>query len=211
MYPDLKWAAREVQDPADRRPMIMCEYAYAKGNSNGNVWKFWECVRNYPRFQGGFVWALTDKALIYRDETGEPHWGYGGDFNENVVDSTPDMCLDGILTPDLEPHPGALELKIQQSPIEIRQKPGRPEEITLVNGFCWKNMEEYQLLWRVEKNGSSIQSGCVENLEAEPDQETELRLPLETETMDPDSDYTLNLSVVLKEDQWWAPKGYPVF
>lgn len=81
--------------------------------------------------------------------------------------------------PDLEPHPGALELKIQQSPIEIRQKPGRPEEITLVNGFCWKNMEEYQLLWRVEKNGSSIQSGCVENLEAEPDQETELRLPLE--------------------------------
>lgn len=211
MYPDLKWAAREVQDPADRRPMIMCEYAYAKGNSNGNVWKFWECVRNYPRFQGGFVWALTDKTLIYRDETGEPHWGYGGDFNENVVDSTPDMCLDGILTPDLEPHPGALELKIQQSPIEIRQKPGRPEEITLVNGFCWKNMEEYQLLWRVEKNGSSIQSGCVENLEAEPDQETELRLPLETETMDPDSDYTLNLSVVLKEDQWWAPKGYPVF
>lgn len=211
MYPDLKWAAREVQDPADRRPMIMCEYAYAKGNSNGNVWKFWECVRNYPRFQGGFVWALTDKTLIYRDETGEPHWGYGGDFNENVVDSTPDMCLDGILTPDLEPHPGALELKIQQSPIEIRQKPGRPEEITLVNGFCWKNMEEYQLLWRVEKNGSSIQSGCVENLEAEPGQETELRLPLETETMDPDSDYTLNLSVVLKEDQWWAPKGYPVF
>lgn len=104
-----------------------------------------------PQISGGFVWALTDKTLIYRDETGEPHWGYGGDFNENVVDSTPDMCLDGILTPDLEPHPGALELKIQQSPIEIRQKPGRPEEITLVNGFCWKNMEEYQLLWRVER------------------------------------------------------------
>ena len=44
-----------MADDSDLRPFIMCEYAYAKSNSNGNFKEFWDYVNKYPRFQGGFI------------------------------------------------------------------------------------------------------------------------------------------------------------
>lgn len=119
MYPALDWVAEKLSDRTETRPMILCEYAYARGNSSGNFWKFWDYVDRFPRFQGGFIWDWHDKAFLLHDADGTAFYGYGGDMGESIIDSSPSMCDNGIVGPNLEVHPGALEIKNIQSPVTI--------------------------------------------------------------------------------------------
>lgn len=49
---DQKW----ISLPGEQRPLILCEYAHAMGNSLGNFADYWQAFREYPRLQGGFIW-----------------------------------------------------------------------------------------------------------------------------------------------------------
>lgn len=120
MYPKLDWVTDEISKNIDKRPIVMCEYAYAKSNSNGNFFKFWDLIDKYERFQGGFIWDWSDKALKIRGADGSEYWGYGGDFGEQVTDPVPDMCLNGVVAPDLTWHPAAWEIRHCQSPLQIK-------------------------------------------------------------------------------------------
>lgn len=73
---------RQVDRPAGQRPLILCEYAHAMGNSFGGFERYWRAFHHYPRLQGGFVWDWVDQALIKRDAQGEEYWAYGGDFGD---------------------------------------------------------------------------------------------------------------------------------
>ncbi len=127
MYPKVKWVEQTLSDPDDPRPMVMCEYAYAKSNSNGGVSKYWELVRRFPRFQGGFVWDWCDKSLPLSGPDGTIGYGYGGDFGEDVLnEESLDMCLNGVVQPDLTPHPGALEIRYLQAPVRLLSASGGP-------------------------------------------------------------------------------------
>ena len=86
MYPTMSWLEDVMADDSDLRPFIMCEYAYAKSNSNGNFKEFWDYVNKYPRFQGGFIWDFADKAIAIQKEDGSIKYGYGGAFDEDVTD-----------------------------------------------------------------------------------------------------------------------------
>ena len=57
--------------PEETRPLILCEYAHAMGNSFGGFHKYWQAFRQHPRLQGGFVWDWVDQSLIKHDENGE--------------------------------------------------------------------------------------------------------------------------------------------
>ena len=106
-----------------QRPIMMCEYAYAKGNSTGNFFKFWELVDKEPRFQGGCIWDWNDKAILTTNAKGETFYGYGGDLGDDFDYSLfyqgnedPQMCCNGIVGPDLTPHPGRLRLRKSRRP-----------------------------------------------------------------------------------------------
>ena len=92
MYPSRDWV-ETCMSSDDKRPFIMCEYAYAKSNSNGNFAEFWEMVRKYPRFQGGFLWDFHDKALVQPQPDGSLPFHYAGAFGEDVADPVPDLSL----------------------------------------------------------------------------------------------------------------------
>ncbi len=52
-----KWSIKKwLSLPRELRPLILCEYAHAMGNSLGGFAKYWQAFRQYPRLQGGFVW-----------------------------------------------------------------------------------------------------------------------------------------------------------
>ena len=123
MYPNLDWIRSVLADPHEKRPIIMCEYAYAKGNVSGNFFKFWDLVDKEPRFQGGFIWDWNDKALLHTTPDGQKYWAYGGDFGDGFnfkqPNEDPQMCCNGIVGPDLAPHPGAYEVKKVQAPLGI--------------------------------------------------------------------------------------------
>ncbi|WP_024606745.1 glycoside hydrolase family 2 TIM barrel-domain containing protein, partial [Pseudoalteromonas sp. TAE80] len=66
--------------PGETRPLILCEYAHAMGNSLGSFDDYWQAFREYPRLQGGFIWDWVDQGLSKIDENGKHYWAYGGDF-----------------------------------------------------------------------------------------------------------------------------------
>ena len=146
MYPNLDMMKQVLADVNEKRPLIMCEYAYAKGNSTGNFFKFWDMVDAFPRFQGGCIWDWNDKALLATNEKGQKYWAYGGDFggdfNYHQFNEDPQMCCNGIVGPDLTPAevdlvqiaPGVYEAplgEIESGAYGVRIRQTRPGDTPL--------------------------------------------------------------------------------
>ena len=115
MYPAIEALLAYAANPRADRPLIMCEYQHAMGNSNGALDDYWSVIQTSPGLQGGFVWELWDHGL---DPDGDGRYRYGGDFGEKDHDGS--FCIDGLLFPDGTPHPAMYELQRIFSPLELR-------------------------------------------------------------------------------------------
>ena len=69
MYPDLPQLIAMSNSPHITRPIIMCEYLHAMGNSIGGLSEFWKEVRERPNLIGGFIWDMIDQGLV-KEEIG---------------------------------------------------------------------------------------------------------------------------------------------
>jgi beta-galactosidase len=211
MYPGLSWVDEVMSDPKDRRPMVMCEYAYAKSNSNGNFKKFWDYVEKYPRFQGGFVWDWSDKALTKCTEDGRKYWAYGGDFKEPVVDPVLDMCLNGVVSPDLSLHPSAYEIKKIQAPVAIREVELLKGRFSALNKYSDRDLSHLDIFWNITENGREIQSGIINALNTEPEDREEFEVPFTIPKAKKGAEYYINFSLRLNKAEAWAEAGYEIY
>lgn len=211
MYPKLSWITDIMVDSRDKRPVIMCEYAYAKSNSSGNVNEFWEYVDKYPRLQGGFVWDWADKAITKYTADGKKYWAYGGDFYENVTDPVLDMCLNGIVQPDLTPHPGAYEIKKVQAPINVKEKDITKGTFIVYNKYMDNALKHLDIMWQVIENGIEVQSGKLAPLDIPAGESGELVVPFIRPEGKRGAEYFINLSFQLNKDVPWAPAGHEIY
>jgi beta-galactosidase len=121
MYPELgdvvEWAKEATDDP---RPMILCEYSHAMGNSNGGLADYFAAFRSHDALQGGFIWEWVDHGIRQIDTAGRAYWAYGGDFGDEPNDSN--FCADGIVWPDRTPHPALHELKFLAQPVHVESR-----------------------------------------------------------------------------------------
>ena len=101
----------------EQRPIILCEYAHAMGNSLGNFSDYWDAFRQHERLQGGFIWDWVDQGLNAHSEDGTHYWAYGGDFGDQINDRQ--FCINGLIFPDRTPHPALLEAKRVQQPLQF--------------------------------------------------------------------------------------------
>jgi len=124
MYAPQERILSMLADSEDTRPIVLVEYLYQICNSGGGAYNFRNLTEKFPRFQGGFVWDWTDKALIAKDESGESFFGYGGDFDEPISEEVQFMCCNGVLLPDLTPKPVAYEIKAIYAPFRIDRRDG---------------------------------------------------------------------------------------
>ncbi len=123
MYADVDsieaWAVEKTDDP---RPLILCEYSHAMGNSNGGLSDYFAAFREHDALQGGFIWEWVDHGIRQRDKRGREYWAYGGDFGDTPHDAN--FCADGIVWPDRTPHPALHELKFLAQPIHVEARGG---------------------------------------------------------------------------------------
>ena len=97
MYPSHEALARLSEGTG--RPVIMCEYSHAMGNSNGSLDEYWRIVRDENnRARGGFIWDWADQGIAKfhvseESKTVRPYFAYGGDFNETLHDAQ--FCING--------------------------------------------------------------------------------------------------------------------
>jgi beta-galactosidase len=218
MYPDLDWVRQVLADPDEERPMIMCEYAYAKGNSTGNFFKFWDVVAELPRFQGGFIWDWQDKALLHTTDNGVEFWAYGGDFGGDFDydrdNEDPQMCCNGIVGPDLTPHPGAYEVKKVQAPVSVGA--GSDVDVlagkfTVWNKYHTLDLSHLDVAWELSEDGTAIQSGNLAPPSLGPGERGALSIPFTApEPRTPGAEYYVRIRFALAADTPWAPKGHEI-
>ena len=112
MYPPIatlvEWARWAEKTGLDDRPMLICEYSHAMGNSNGSLDRYLDAFWNEPAMAGGFVWDWRDQGLAEHDERGRFYWAYGGHFGDEPNDAN--FCINGLVGPDLTLHPVMREL-----------------------------------------------------------------------------------------------------
>lgn len=176
MYPAMEalveWATGAVPD----RPLIMCEYAHAMGNSGGSLSDYWEVIEAHPGLQGGFVWDWVDQGLRRGDERGQ-WWAYGGDFGDEPNDGV--FCLNGVVGPDRVPHPALLELKAIHAPLAV-------EVVDAVDaawgGLRLRSRADFEPLswldldWVLERAGATVAAGHLGPVELAPGSERHVEL-----------------------------------
>lgn len=222
MYPDPCSLERYSSQP-QTRPYIMCEYSHAMGNSNGNMWLYWNLIYSRPYLQGGFIWDWVDQALrqpVNRKTKerfvpvgkGEPFfWAYGGDFGPPGTPSDDNFCCNGLVTPDRRPHPGLFEVKHVYQYIHVRQVDPAKPTVEIKNWYDFLNLKDYvALYWSVTAEGKVLQKGRLDLPDVAPRATAQLVIPVRPIKARPGVEYFLDLSFRLKADTIWAKKGHEV-
>ena len=101
------------------RPMILCEYAHAMGNSVGGLDEYWKLFKESYQIQGGFIWDWVDQGLA-AEKNGKKYWCWGGDYGPEGTPSDANFCMNGIVNPDRTPHPALTHVKYNYQYIDSR-------------------------------------------------------------------------------------------
>lgn len=155
-----KWSIKKwLSLPGEQRPLILCEYAHAMGNSFGGFAKYWQAFRQYPRLQGGFVWDWVDQSLIKYDADDKPWSAYGGDFGDTPNDRQ--FCMNGLVFADRTPHPALYEAKHVQQFFQFRLLPGEERRIEVQSEYLFRHSDNEILRWMLAQEGNQLASGEV--------------------------------------------------
>lgn len=216
MYPGLDWVRQVLADPLEKRPLIMCEYAYAKGNATGNFFKFWDMVKAFPSFQGGFIWDWQDKALTVTLPDGRKVWGYGGDlgcgWDYPGHGEHPTQVLNGIVGPTLIPHPGAFEVKNVQAPIAFSAtgEESLAGTVHVLNQHQFIDLSRFDIAWELVEDGRILAQGQCGLPPVEPGGDLKLTLGFTLPEPVPGAEYAFNIRARLASDQPWAARGHVI-
>lgn len=157
------------------RPVILCEYAHAMGNSMGGFKEYWDLFRKYPNLQGGFIWDFVDQSQRdYRN--GKMIYTYGGDYGRYTVDDN-NFCSNGLVSPDRRPNPHAYEVAYVQQNIWATPVDLQKGEIEIYNENFFVDLSAYELSWSLLHNGKVIQKGVTQMPTIEAQQRAKIQLP----------------------------------
>lgn len=179
------------------KPLIQCEYAHAMGNSEGGFAEYWELIRRYPAYQGGFIWDFVDQSQRVK-RNGRWIYAYGGDFNPYDA-SDNNFCDNGLISPDRRPNPHYDEVAFQHQSIWTRAVDLRAGRIGVHNEYFFRDLSNYRLVWTLLADGRPVQSGTVESLDVAPQQTREYTLPLALEGLQ--GEVLLNVEYRLKRSE----------
>lgn len=195
------------KDEQYQKPLIQCEYAHAMGNSEGGFKEYWDIIRKYPKYQGGFIWDFVDQSVRWTGKNGKMIYAYGGDFNRFDA-SDVNFCDNGLISPDRVPNPHMYEVgyfyqNIWTSPVDIKNG-----EISIFNEYFFRDLSAYYLEWQVLKGGEIMRSGRVEDLNVEPQQTIKIKLPIGKTCQC--SEWLLNVAYKLKNTEGLLPAGHTI-
>ena len=138
-----------------KKPLVLCEYTHAMGNSNGGIQEYWDLAKKYPSFQGGFIWDFVDQAIWKTDEKGK--WlAYGGDFGDKPNDDN--FNCNGFIDATRWPHPGAFEIRHAYQSIHVTDFDWATGKAKIENGYLFTPLEEFDCSVELAKDGADISS-----------------------------------------------------
>ncbi|QDZ14520.1 glycoside hydrolase family 2 TIM barrel-domain containing protein [Humibacter ginsenosidimutans] len=205
MYPPIDAIVGYGRDERGDRPLIMCEYSHAMGNSNGSFDDYWAAIRSTPGLQGGFIWEMKDHGL---DPDGDGRYRYGGDFGDEPNDGN--FCIDGLLFPDGSPHPAIQEMRRVFSPIEVVSDAdaARAGSLRLLNRQTFSSLDGLTLEATVSRVDGTASDAVLLDAIAGPGETAAVTLPSElVHALTSGGVLALRIAVRTASEQAWAPAG----
>jgi beta-galactosidase len=201
MYARIHQIEEYAKDPKNDRPLILCEYAHAMGNSVGNLQDYWDVIEKYPLLQGGFIWDWVDQGLLTTDENGEKFWAYGGDFGEEGMPSDGNFCINGLVFPDRGWKPALEEVKRVYQYIGFEPVSLQAGTVRISNKYFFTDLSEFIFDWEIVSDGLSVKSGKLDVPPLKPGENAVVTIPVTGIDPAPGAEYFLNIRVS-KSDEW---------
>ncbi|ANQ52371.2 DUF4981 domain-containing protein [Flammeovirga sp. MY04] len=208
MYPNQAQLIHMSQNPNIQRPIIMCEYMHAMGNSVGGLGEFWDHIRKTPNTIGGFIWDFRDQGLLTQSDNGVDYYAYGGDFGD--VPNDQNFCINGVFASDLTPHPHAFEVKYVYQPLAIEWVDVAEHKVKFINRFTHTNLDQYQIIYEVLEDGKVIKTGELSDVAVEAGKSKDYILPIKKLKKSQDKEYFITIKMLEKQDRLWCEKGFDV-
>ncbi len=176
MYASVEEITRWAKSKTGDRPLILCEYAHAMGNSSGGLAEYWAAFRRYPGLQGGFIWDWIDQGLLQRDESNRPYWAYGGDFGDEPNDRN--FCINGMLAPDRTPHPAMWEFKKLAQPVRVEAREIKRGSLRIHNDQDFNDLSGFVGSWELSVDGVVKKRGRLPRLDIRPGESRNINLAI---------------------------------
>ena len=190
------------------RPMILCEYAHAMGNSVGNLQDYWDAIESHRSLQGGHIWDWVDQGLRRKTAAGVEFWAYGGDYGDKPNDGN--FCMNGLVQADRVPHPHLEEVRKVYQHIKAEPAGLASGKVKIRNKYFFRDLGFVEGVWEIAEDGVVIRRGKLPRLTLAPQAEQEVALQLDKPALKPGAEYWLKIEFKLAADELWAPKGHVV-
>ncbi len=218
-------AKRAAGEKITEQPLIQCEYAHAMGNSQGGFKEYWDLIRKYPSYQGGYIWDFVDQSIHWKNKDGQTIYAYGGDFNTYDSPDDRNFCDNGLISPDRVWNPHAYEVQYYYQSIWTEPFDLNKGEILIANENFFRTLDNYQLNWTLLADGKPCQNGTIADLEALPKADVDFAdgnpyftntissfhtatLPLDLAAVPVNAELLLNIEYALKTDEPLLGKGH---
>lgn len=210
MYYPVDLCEKYCKDETNTKPLIQCEYNHTMGNSGGNLKEYWDLVRKYPIYQGGFDWDFVDQALhrhpvkpmsidgenMTYSQLRKIEYTYGGDYNKYDASDNNFNC-NGIIGPDRQLNPHAYELAYQYQDIWTTMKDAEKGIVEVKNEYFFRDLSNYTLEWSLLADGEKVQSGAINDLNVGPQEIKDIKIPYSLQGLD-GKELMLNIDFKLK-------------
>ena len=165
------------------------------GYSGGGMKEYWDLVRKYPKFQGGFIWDFVDQGLHGKDAEGRAIYTYGGDYN-NYDPSDNNFNCNGLVSPDRVPNPHMYETGYEYQNIWTEPVDVTKGLLRIRNEYFFRGLDNYRMEWTLLCDGKMVKSGQVEQISCGPQGTTNVTLPIGN--CEGTGEYLLNVDYKLK-------------
>ncbi len=210
MYPEI--AAIEAYGlatgPGADRPLIMCEYSHAMGNSNGSLADYWDVITRTPGLQGGFLWEWKDHGLRQATPDGGTRLAYGGQFGDEPHDCN--FVADGLMSADLEPHPAMAEVAWVHRPVVVSRTRGG---LRIENRRSFTTLSDLEAHWELIDETGALAGGRLRVPTVKPGAATTVPWPRSakgSKAAAAGGPRWLTVRWTTRNDEWFARAGHLV-
>jgi beta-galactosidase len=195
------------------KPVMLCEYEHAMGNSCGSFMEYIEVFEKYDNLIGGFIWDWVDQGLLEKDDNGVEYYTYGGDYGDKPNDNH--FCINGLVGPNREIHPHLIEVKYGYKWIRTKSVDLESGKVMVDNTYRFRPLDSnfIELSWDIVCDGVVLKSGVVSDINIPALSSKEIKLDYTTSELGssdkliPGGEVFLNVRYCLTKDYPWAEKG----
>lgn len=204
MYYSYEHSEKYSLNSSTTKPLIQCEYAHAMGNSMGGFKEYWEMIRKYPKFQGGFIWDFVDQSIRWKGKNGVMIYAYGNDFNRYDAGDA-NFCDNGLISPDRVPNPHMYEVGYFYQNIWTELI---SDGLMVQNEHFFRDLSSYKMEWTILHDGNPVRTGGEEHLNVTP--QSSAKIPIDFGNISNNGEWLLNVRYLLKNQEGLLPAGYEV-